>query len=1177
MPRSFAHLHAHTDFSLLDGAARIGPLIAEAARLGMPAIAMTDHGNMFGAYSFWRKAVAAGIKPVLGIEAYVAPASRQHRKAVYWGQEQRKSDRDVSGGGAYTHMTLLAADPEGLRNLFQLQSRGWLEGFWNKWPRVDTDLLAQYSSGVIATTGCLGGEIPTRLRLGQYDKALEAAGRYQDIYGKDSYYLELMDHGIEDERVLRGDLLRLGRQLGLPPLVTNDLHYVTGDQAPAHDALLCISTGKKIADTDRFRFSGDGYYVKPAAEMRAYWDDLIPGGCDNTLLVAERVSAYDEVFAHRDLMPVFPVPDGQTEESLLRAMTAEGARRRYGSHVPAERIEYELSVIIQMGFSGYMLVVADICQYARDNGIEVGPGRGSAAGSVVAYTLGITDLDPLQHGLLFERFLNPERVSMPDIDLDFEDRRRPELFDYVTRKYGQDRVCQIITYGVIKAKTAVKDSARILGLPYAVGEKIVKAFPSAIGGNEVPLDAISDPGHQRYGHCSALRGLYNDDPDAKTVIDKAREVEGLTREFGVHAAGVVISREPVISIVPLYCAKGEGRPAAGFTMFDVEDMGLLKMDFLGVRNLTVIADTVRAVKATRGIDIDIAGLPLDDPATYKMLAAGDTCGIFQFESDGICNLLQAMQPTRFDDISAAQALYRPGPMEAGAHTAYALRKTGKQPVTPIHPELADALGPVLGDTYGLIVYQEQVMQAAQVLAGYTLGQADLLRRAMGKKKKEILDKEYVPFRDGMLTNGYSEDAIRTVWDILVPFAGYAFNRSHSAAYGLISYRTAYLKANFPAEYMAALLTSVGDDKDKPALYLAECRRMGIKVLPPDVNESAAMFAAAGTDVRFGMAAVRNVGVNVVDAIISARTAKGTFTSFSDFLDKIPAAACNKRVIDSLIKAGAFDSLGEPRKGLTLMYDQAVDAVISLKRNEAIGQESLFGEGTEASAVFNVPVPAGEWDKMTRLGYEREMLGLYVSAHPLDGLDQVLAGHRDMTIAELRTGNPGGSVSIAGLITGVEQKTAKKDGSPWAAVTLEDLDASIEVCFFSRAWAKHSQSLTPDRVVSISGRLSDRGKLSLTADTMTILDVAAGTKPAVIAMTLAQAQPAIIRDLKRALLAHPGSTPVHLKVDPADGSRKILTHLAGFTVSPVPGFWADIKAILGPGAALRNSHGTAHGS
>ncbi|MEU8399882.1 DNA polymerase III subunit alpha [Nonomuraea sp. NPDC048892] len=1174
MERSFVHLHVHTEYSMLDGAAKVGPLMDEVARLGMPAVAMSDHGNVHGAYEFYHAAGKAGVKPVIGMEAYVAPASRRHRGPVYFSDDLtlRRSDDetgaggDVSGRGLYTHMTMWAADARGLRNLFRLQSRAWLEGHVQKYPRMDDELLAEHGQGVIATTGCPSGEVQTRLRLGQYDQARAAAARYRDIFGAGDYYLELMDHGLPIERRVREDLLRLGRELNLPPLATNDSHYVTEDQARAHDVLLCVGTGKRLDDAGRFRFSGSGYYVKPAELMRAQWDAEVPGACDNTLLVAERIGEYGEVFAHRDLTPRFPVPEGESESSWLRKESLEGARRRYGANPPPEvleRIDYELSVIDAMGFPGYFLVVADICRYAREQGIGLGPGRGSATGSIVAYCTGITQLDPIEHKLIFERFLNPERISMPDVDLDFDDRRRDEMIEYVTRRYGDDRVCQIVTFGTIKAKAAIKDSCRVLGLPYALGDRITKAFPAAAGGKEIPLAAIHDERHPRHGEAAELRQLYEQDPDVRRIVDTAAGIEGLTRGTGVHAAGVILSSEPLLDVIPLARPKGDGPVVTGFPFTQAEEMGLLKMDFLGLRNLTVIGDAIAGVRANKGIDIDILGVPLDDPATYELLARGDTLGVFQLDSGGMRVLLKLMQPTTFTDIAAVNALYRPGPMEMNAHTNYALRKTGKQAVEPIHPELEEALEPILGDTYHLVVFQEQVMAIAQQLAGYSLGAADMLRRAMGKKKKEVLDAEWDRFAAGMRGRGFSAGAIKAVWDVLVPFSGYGFNKSHTAGYGLVSYWTAYLKANHPSEYLAALLTSVGDDKDKMAVYLADCRRLGIKVLPPDVNESLLDFAATGSDIRFGLGAVRNVGANVVDAIVTARRAEGPYTDFDDFLAKVPAVVCNKRVIESLAKAGAFDGLGHHRKGLVAVHEQAVDAVADVKRNAAYGQDSLFGEAGRAGA-FTVAIPEGEWDQATLLAFEREMLGLYVSSHPLDGAEPVLEAHRDTTIAGLlASGRPDGAARISGIVSGLQRKVTKQ-GSPWAIVTVEDHDAAVECLVFPKTYALYGETLAEDRVVSVRGRINVRDEaVSLYGEEITVLDVtqAGAEPPVVISIQEPQLNPRLVRELRHILSTHPGRAPVHVRLHRRVGPG-VLLDLRPYRVTAAPALYGDLKALLG---------------
>src|SRR5215471_8025137 len=999
----FAHLHVHTEYSMLDGAARLKELFKEVRQRGMTHVAMTDHGNLFGAAEFHRQAIQNGITPVIGIEAYVAPERRDNPGRILWGQPHQKKD-DVSASGAYLHKTIWARNADGLHNLFRLSSRSYAEGWLTK-ARMDSELIAEHAAGLMASTGCPSGEIQTRLRLGQQAEALKAAAKWQDIFGKENYFLELMDHGLDIETRVRDGLIEISRKLGLPPVVTNDSHYTKESDSTAHDLLLCIQTGKTLADADRFKFDGSGYYIKSPAEMYAVNNsDIWAEGCRNSqLLIADRVDTAG-MFEFVNLMPRFPIPaEFDSENALFEHTVWEGMAKRYPGGIPDDRrkqAEYEIGIIVQMGFPAYFLVVADFINWAKNNGVAVGPGRGSAAGSIVAYAMGITDLDPLVHGLIFERFLNPERISMPDIDIDFDERGRADVIRYVTQKWGSDRVAQIITYGTIKAKAAIKDSCRVLGHPYALGDRVTKAFPPAVMGKDIPLSAIFDTDHPRHKEAGELRSLYEAEAEVKQVVDTARGIEGLIRQPGVHAAGVIMSAEPLTDHIPVWTRPADGAVITQFDYPTCEGLGLLKMDFLGLRNLTIMSDAVKAIEANRNLTINLLQLPLDDKPTYDLLSRGDSQGVFQFDSSGYRTLLRLMKPDNFEDISALGALYRPGPMGVNSHTNYALRKNGQQEITPIHPELEKPLREILEPTYGLIVYQEQVQKAAQVLAGYSLGQADLLRRAMGKKKKEILDKEFIPFQQGCRERGYSDAAIKAVWDVLVPFAGYAFNKAHSAAYGLVSYWTAYLKANYPAEYMAALLTSVGDDKDKSALYLSESRRMGVQVLPPDVNASAATFTPVGKDVRFGLAAIRNVGANVVDAIIAARKSQGEFASFADFLRKVPAVVCNKRVIESLVKAGAFDSFGHPRKGLMLIHEQAVDSVIDIKRNEAIGQDSLFGGDAEADAAFEVAIPDAEWDKKTRLNFEREMLGLYVSDHPLLGVEHIIARDTDISLAEL---------------------------------------------------------------------------------------------------------------------------------------------------------------------------------
>ncbi len=1170
----FAHLHVHTEYSMLDGAARLNDMFTQCQQAQMSAIAITDHGNLYGAYDFWKKATAAGVKPIIGIEAYVAPEHRGHRQPVRWGTPAQRAD-DVSGAGAYTHMTLLAETTEGMHNLFKLSSRASLEGYFRK-PRMDAELLAEHAKGIIATTGCPSGEVQTRLKLGQYDLALAAAARYRDIFGAGNFFVEIMDHGLDIERRVRDGLRQIARDLSLPFVVTNDSHYTLPEQAQAHEVLLCVQTGSNLADPNRFKFDGDGYYLKSPAEMRAaYTDEEWQSGCDNTLLIAERANVE---FTFQNLMPRFDVPDGETEESWFRKEVWLGMDRRYPGGYDdrrREQAEYEMGIIAQMGFCSYFLVVADFIMWSKNNGVRVGPGRGSAAGSLVAYALGITDLDPLNHGLVFERFLNPERVSMPDIDIDFDERRRGDVIRYVTGKWGDDRVAQIITYGTIKAKAAVKDAARVLGFPYAVGDRITKAFPPAVMGKDVPLSGIFDPDHSRYGEAGEIRALYEAEADVRQVIDTARGLEGLIRQAGVHAAGVIMSSEPIIDHVPVWRREADGAVITQFDYPACESLGLLKMDFLGLRNLTILDDALRGIKANRDIEVILEEIPLDDKPTYELLARGDTLGIFQFDGGPMRALLRSMRPDNFEDISAVGALYRPGPMGANAHNDYADRKNRRKPVVPIHPELAEPLADILGDTFGLIVYQEQVMAIAQKLAGYSPGNADLLRRAMGKKKKEILDKEFEPFAAGMKANGYSEAAIKTIWDILVPFSDYAFNKAHSAAYGLISYWTAFLKANYPAEYMAALLTSVSGDKDKSALYLNECRRMGITVLPPDVNASTAMFTPVGTDIRFGMAAVRNVGAGVVESIVATRTAQGAFTSFADFLRKVPVNVCNKRVVESLIKAGAFDSLRSPRRGLLMIHEQAIDSVIDVKRNEAIGQDSLFGNDEETAATFDVPVPDGEWDKSTLLGFEREMLGLYVSDHPLLGLEHVLAAETECSVVQLLGAaddsarpaaggrSDGQVITIGGILSGVQRKMTRQ-GSPWATATLEDLDGAIEVLFFPATYQACMHLVVEDAIVLVRGRLDRREEVpKLVAMEVRPLEVPAeGGGPFVVSIPEARCIPPVVERLREVLRTHPGPNEVHLRLMNGPAA-KVMRLDDKLRVRPSPSLVADLKQLLGP--------------
>ena len=1154
---------------MLDGAARIEKLAEEVARSGDGAIAMTDHGNVFGAFDFYKTMKNAGVKPIIGIEAYVAPESRFDKKRVKWAEG---GEDDVSAGGAYTHMTLLAENNVGLANLFRLSSLASLEGFYYK-PRMDRELLSQYGQGLIATTGCAAGEIQTRIRMGAYNEARAAAANYRDIFGADNYFVEIMDHDIEIERRVKDDLLKLAKELGLPLVATNDLHYTYADDAKHHEALLCIQSGTTLADPKRFKFEGKEYYLKDAATMRRIFKDL-EIACDNTLAIAERCNI--KMRENENLLPQFAVPKGESENSWLVKEAEAGLLEKFGAKSMDEiapqyqaRLHFELDVMTKMGFAGYFLVVADLVAHAKREGIRVGPGRGSAAGSLVSYALGITGLDPIKHGLLFERFLNPDRISMPDIDLDFDERRRSEMIRYATNKYGDDRVAQIITYSTIKSKAAIKDAARVLGYPYALGERLTKALPPPIMGKDVSFQGVFDKDDDRYGEAQEFRNIYESDPDSKTIVDMARGLEGLKRQWSVHAAGVILSREPLIDVIPIHKRDVDGSIITQFDMGACEATGLLKMDFLGLRNLSVLDDCLENIKNNQARTIVLESLELSDKKTFELLSRGETLGVFQLDSAPIRALLRSMAPDSFEDISAVIALYRPGPMGVNAHNDYADRKNKRKRIEPIHPELSAALDEILADTYGLIVYQEQVMAIAQKLAGFSLGRADLLRKAMGKKNKEILDKEYVHFEEGMRNNGFSSIAIEELWKTLIPFSDYAFNRAHSAGYGVLSFWTAYLKANYPTEYMAALLTSVRDDKDKSALYLNESRRMGIKVLPPDVNFSNAEYTPGGSDIRFGLTAIRNIGENVVASIVKNRNEKGNYTSFSDFLAKVDQTVCNKKTIESLIKAGAFDSLGHSRKGLMSIYLEAIDSVLEEKRAQAIGQFDLFGGANEVSAngisTLALEVSDQEWEKALLLSYEREMLGLYVSDHPLLGVEHVLRSATDTTISQILDEGVVHDqiITIAGLITAVQRKVSRQ-GQSWAIVTVEDLEGAIDVRFFSTTYQTHALNLIEDRIVIIRGRIDKREETAqITALELNLADInQAPIGPFVIKLEAERCTPPVVDRMKEILRSHPGTREVHLKIE--GGAKNTILKLDdGLKITASPSLSADLKSILGP--------------
>jgi DNA polymerase-3 subunit alpha len=1160
---SFVHLHCHTEYSLLDGANRIDDLVARAREFEQPAIAVTDHGVMHAAWEFQEKAKAAGIKPIIGMEAYVAPGDR------------RVKSRSATGSKPYYHLVLLARDAVGYKNLVKLSSLGFTEGFYTR-PRVDRELLAKYSEGIIVSSACMAGEVAVHLLNSDLEAAKAAASWYADVF-QDRYYLEVQAHEAPNQQLLNERIFALAKDMSLPVIATNDAHFLRAEDHDAHDVLLCIGLGKDRSDANRMRYDR-GLYFKNAGEMRDRFPSR-PDVLENTLAIADSVSVS---FSKGYKLPSFPLPQGiKSENELLVELAEAGARRRYGDPLPSnarERLDYEVGVITKTGYAGYFLIVHDFISAARDRGIPVGPGRGSAAGSLVAYSLGITDVDPLAFDLLFERFLNPERISMPDIDIDFCFERRGEVIEYVRQKYGRESVAQIITFGTLKSRAVIKDVGRTLGFTPQETDQLAKLIPNLPNYSLTVKEAIE--------RVPEVEQLYENEARYRQLLDYAIALEGLARHAGVHAAGVVIAPGPVDEYVPVCTQNTRGASSASgeneyivvsqYDMNALDKAGLLKMDFLGLRNLTVLDDALRNIVANgkEPVDLDEISKDLTDKATYDLLARGETLGVFQFDGGPMRSLLRLMRPDNFEDISAVGALYRPGPMGANSHTNYALRKNGQQEITPIHPELAEPLEEILGQTYGLIVYQEQVMAIAQKVAGYSLGKADLLRRAMGKKKKSVLDAEYVGFEAGMKANGFSAAAVKTLWDILVPFADYAFNKAHSAAYGLVSYWTAYLKANYPAEYMAGLLTSVGDDKDRRPVYLAECRRMGIKVLPPDVNESSWDFTAVGTDIRFGLASVRNVGHNVVDSIVRAREEKGAFKDFADFMRKIDTVACNKKVIESLAKAGAFDSLGHSRQGIAAIHANAVDQAMGLKRKEAEGQFDLFGgfgadgDGGDTDpfgSSLDIAIPTADWSKAEKLVFERDMLGLYVSDHPLHGVEHVLTAHADTALAEIIAGGveDGANVTVAGILTAVGPRT-NKQGAPWAIATIEDLEAGLEVLFFPKTWAQVSDKVVRDQIVVVKGRISRRDDTpSLFASEVTIPELTEGPRgPVLVSMPAARCTPPVVERLREVLGSHPGTTEVQLKL--LNGGRETVLRLdQGLRVRPSTALMGDIKALLGP--------------
>jgi DNA polymerase-3 subunit alpha len=1156
----FVHLHVHSEYSLLDGAARLEKLVQKAKDLRFPALALTDHGNLFGAVDFYTACERSGVKPILGCELYVAPGSRFER-----------SGQDGSYEGA-SHCTVLVRNTAGYNNLMKLVSKAYLEGFYYK-PRVDRELLAQHAEGLLVLSGCLNSEVSRFLAAGEEAKSRQAAGWYQEIFGKDYYFMEVQSHGLDEQIRVTEGTLRLARAIGAPLCGTNDSHYLEAEHARAHEALLCIQTGTTMSDPNRWRFSTNEFYLKSADEMRAVFKDL-PEAYRNTIAVAERCNV-DLRFGQFHL-PKYQVPDGFTLDSYLEHLAFEGLARRYGATPPdavRERLSYELGVITKMGFSGYFLVVWDFIAYARRQGISVGPGRGSSAGSLAAYCLGITNMDPIRYGLIFERFLNPERISMPDMDIDFADDRRDEVIRYVVERYGADRVAHIITFGTMGAKAVIRDVARVLGFSYGEADRLAKLVPS------FPLNITLDESLEK---SPPLAEQVKREARVGELWSVAKALEGCTRHASVHASAVVISDEPLMERVPLY--KDPKRPEliTGFAMGPIEKLGLLKMDFLGLKTLTVIGDAARLVKESRGIALDPDALPLDDPNTYALLTEARTFGVFQLESGGMRDALRRLKPQRIEDIIAMVALYRPGPMDLIEE--FVNRKHGRVPIAYEHPVMERHLQ----ETYGIMIYQEQVMRLASDLAGLTLGEADILRKAMGKKDRDLMAQQREKFLAGCKTNKIDGRKAERIWDLIEKFAGYGFNKSHSACYAMVAYQTAYLKANYPVEFMAALLTSEMDKTDKIVQYVEECRAMGLRVEPPDVNVSGAQFTVAGGAVHFGLAAIKNVGATAIESIVKSRQAEGPFTALEDFCCRVDLRLVNRRVIESLIKAGAFDSLKATRAGLLSALDAAMDAGQRSQRDREEGQASLFespggGGGARAKEASRGPqLQVPEWPQDDLLAYEREVLGFYLSGHPLEQYREVGRGLGAATAAELAARPAASRVLLLGQISAFTENSTKS-GNRMAFATLELVDGAVPLTIFPEPYRACGGSLRHRGPVLVRGRTddSDKGRVVLAEEIRPLDEAMAGTRPAdngrgavgdghphtcrIRIKGSAEAVEALLASVKAICREHAGRTPLFVHVLLPE--QEVVVRVKELSVDPDPAMVMKVESLLGAGSIL----------
>ena len=1147
----FVHLHVHSEYSLLDGAAQLEKLVQKAKELRFPAIALTDHGNLFGAIDFYLAAQKAGVKPIVGCELYVAPGSRKERGSQDGGYE-----------GA-NHLTVLVRNRTGYKNLIKLVSRAYLEGYYYK-PRVDHELLAQHADGLLVLSGCLNSEVSRNLSAGDVARARETAGWHQEVFGKDHYFMEVQAHGLEEQTRVTADTLQIAKAIGAPVVGTNDSHYLDAGHSRAHEALLCIQTGTNLQDPGRFRFSTQEFYVKSAEEMALVFAE-VPEACRNTLAVAERCNLTLDFGEFH--LPRYVVPEGHTLDSFFHELADAGLRRRYGP-TPGDaiqaRLAHELAVIEKMGFAGYFLVVWDFIRYARERGIAVGPGRGSSAGSLTAYCLGITNIDPIRYGLLFERFLNPERISMPDMDIDFADDRRDEVIRYVAERYGRDRVAHIITFGTLGAKAAIRDVGRVIGMPYADVDRIAKLVPN------FPLNITLEDAHQK---SPPLAEMVRSQANVRELWEIARTLEGCTRHASVHASAVVISDEPLEEHIPLY--KDPKRPEliTGYAMGPIEKLGLLKMDFLGLRTLTVLANTVALIKESRGIQLDLDTLPLDDAKTYEMLSEARTFGVFQLESGGMRDALRGLKPERLEDLIAMVSLYRPGPMELIPD--FIQRKHGRSKITFEHP----AMEKFTQETYGIMVYQEQIMQIASEMAGFTMGEADILRRAMGKKDRELMAKQREKFVTGCRERGTAAAKAERVWELMEKFAGYGFNKSHAAAYGLVAYQTAYFKANYPVEFMAALLTSEMGDTDKIVKYIEECRAMGIRVEPPDVNVSAVQFTVAGDTIRFGLAAIKNVGEAAMESILTSRRAQGAFGTLEDFCARVDLRLVNRRVVESLIKAGAFDSLGLTRAHLLATTDAALESGQRQQRDQAEGQGSFFELLPAPPARPGGPVAEvmPEWDADQRLGFEKEVLGFYISGHPLARFRGVVETLGITTSGDLAAKGHGARVILFGHPTGLKE-TSTKSGNRMAFFTLEDMDGTVDITVFPEPFKAAAPCLRSREALLVRGRVDDgeKGRVVLAED-IRLLEQAlaessgrprtggAAPEPNACRIRVAPGEDAsaLLAVVRQLCEAHPGRVPVflHLLLD----AQEVVVRARGLSVDGSQELVAEGETTLGAGA------------